>query len=228
MWVDSDSNQSFLEHMKDPERCAQLKKYGWDKPGVITYQFNSHGFRCNEFDDSTGIIAIGCSFTAGVGLPLESTWPSIVGKELGVSVWNLGVGGGSMDTCFRLLHHYIGMLRAKYVLLLAPSVQRFEIHTQEEVLCFHPNAIIHPMQKWWYACESNGELNFIKNILALEQLCSQHNKQLIVKRLETDLFGLDTGDKWPPARDMLHVGEVAQAHCAKKFLETIKTDQANL
>lgn len=228
LWVDSDSEEVFNKHMQDPARRKQLEKYGWDRPEVITYRFNSHGFRCNEFDDSKGIITIGCSFTAGVGLPLESIWPTIVGQQLGVSVWNLSIGGGSMDTCFRLLHHYIDKLRAEYVLLLAPPLQRFELHTEEKVLCFHPGTATHPVQKWWYACESNSELNFLKNMLALEQLCFQHKKRLIVKRIETDLFGIDTGDKWPPARDMLHVGEIAQAYCATKFLETIKTDQANL
>jgi len=227
-WVDSDSEEAFLENIKDPERLAQLKKYGWNQPGAITYQFNSQGFRCNEFDHSLGIITIGCSFTAGVGLPLTDIWPTIVGNKLGLSVWNLGIGGASMDTCFRLLYHYIDRLNAQYVLLLTPPPQRFELHTQDTVLFFHPQSITHPIQRWWYECESNGQLNWYKNTLALQQLCQQHKKRLIIQTPENSLFVLPHRDKWPPARDMLHVGTEAQAKCADIFLDAIKTDQANL
>lgn len=227
-WIDSDSEEVYLNNIKDPERLAQLKKYGWDQPDAITYQFNRDGFRCNEFDNSPGIITIGCSFTAGVGLPLDTTWPTIVGNTLGLSVWNLGIGGASMDTCFRLLNHYIDKLNSQYVLLLTPPVQRFELHDTDTVHCFHPQQIIHPIQRWWYNCDSNGQLNFYKNTLALEQLCQQHGKRLIIKDHETALFGIPPRDKWPPARDMLHVGTLEQSRCAAIFLEAITADQASL
>ena len=159
---------------------------------------------------------------------MTDIWPTMVGDDLGLSVWNLGVGAGSMDTCFRLLYHYIDRLNAQYVLLLAPSSQRFELHTQDTVHCFHPQQMNHPIQRWWYECESNGQLNFYKNTLALQQLCQQHKKRLIMQTLENALFVLPHRDKWPPARDMLHVGTEDQAKCAAIFLDAIKTDQANL
>jgi hypothetical protein len=227
-WIDSDSEEVFLKNIQDPERLSQLKKYGWDQPDAITYKFNSEGFRCNEFDQSLGIITIGCSFTAGVGLPLDSIWPTMVGNELGLSVWNLGIGGASMDTCFRLLCNYIDRLNSQYVLLLTPPEQRFELHTPNTVHCFHPQQIIHPIQRWWYECNSNGQLNFFKNTLALQQLCQQHGKRLIIKNHGTALFGIPPRDKWPPARDMLHVGVEEHVRCAEIFLNAVKTDLANL
>jgi hypothetical protein len=227
-WVDADSKDDFERNMQDPEKRAQLQKYGWDQPGVITYQFNSLGFRCKEFDNSPGIITIGCSFTAGVGLPLQSIWPSLVGQALGLSVWNLGIGGASMDTCFRLLSLYIDSLNADYVLLLTPPDQRFELHTAKKVQCFHPQTIIHPIQRFWYEVETNGTLNFAKNLLAIRQLCADHNKRLIVKYHERDMFVLKQRDRWPPARDLLHVGCLEHEHLAQKFLQEIKTDQASL
>jgi len=227
-WLDSDSADVFSRNMSDPARRQQLEKYGWDKPGIITYKFNSHGFRCDEFNESLGIITIGCSFTAGVGLPVESIWPNLIGSDLGLSVWNLGIGGASMDTCFRLLSLYIHRLNAEYVLLLTPPEQRFELHTTEKVQCFHPQTIIHPIQNFWYQCETNGQLNFIKNVLAIQQLCNQHNKKLIVKRSDRDLCGtLEPRDQWPPARDLLHVGADEHKECAQRFLLEIKSDLAN-
>jgi hypothetical protein len=226
-WLDTDSEATYLNNIKDPDRLAQLKKYGWDQPGAITYQFNSDGFRCNEFDNSPGIIAIGCSFTAGIGLPLNSIWPTIVGNALGLSVWNLGIGGAGMDTCFRLLHHYIGKLNSQYVLLLTPPIQRFELHAADTLYCLHPQKIVHPIQKWWYDCGVNGQLNFYKNTLALQQLCHQHGKRLIIKDHNTALLGIPPRDKWPPARDMLHVGTLEQSQCAAIFLDAITCDQIN-
>jgi hypothetical protein len=228
LWLETDSEESFNVHMKNSERRDQLKKYGWDRTGCITYSFNSHGYRCEEFDNSPGFIALGCSFTVGIGLPVDHTWPSIVGKELGLAAWNLGIGNGSMDTCFRFLYHYIEKLNVNYVLLLTPPVQRFELHTVDTLHCFNPQNIIHPMQRWWYECTSNGELNFYKNILSISQLCQQYNKKLIIKNYETDLFGLPARDRWPPARDMMHVGSAEHAVCAERFLTEIRIDQANL
>jgi hypothetical protein len=228
-WIDTDSADMFARNMSNADRRQQLEKYGWDKPGIITYKFNSHGFRCNEFDQSHGIITIGCSFTAGVGLPVESIWPNLVGSDLGLPVWNLGIGGASMDTCFRLLSCYIHKLNAEYVLLLTPPDQRFELHTVEKVQCFRPQTIIHPIQNYWYQCESNGQLNFIKNLLAIQQLCTQHNKKLIVKHSDGDMCGtLKPRDRWPPARDLLHVGTDEHKECARRFLLEIKSGQANL
>jgi hypothetical protein len=227
LWIDSDSKEEFDANMQDPERRMQLEKYGWDRPEIITYQFNGHGFRCQEFDQSLGVIALGCSFTAGVGLPVDSVWPAIVGAKLNLPVWNLGIGGASMDTCFRLLYHYIHQLNAEYVLLLTPPDQRFELHTPDKVLCFHPQTIYHNIQKWWYQCSSNGQLNYIKNVMAIAELCRQHNRRLIVQTPDNALFGLPHRDRWPPARDMLHVGTQEQKKCANLFLQAIKTDQAN-
>lgn len=224
-WVDSDSESAFQKNMLDSARRTQLEKYGWHRPGVITYKFNSHGFRCNEFDDSPGIIAIGCSFTAGVGLPAETTWPSLVAIELNLSLWNLGIGGASMDTCFRLLYHWIDQLSAKYVLLLTPPDQRFELHTPEKTQCFHPQTIIHPIQRWWYIMPSNGKLNYQKNLLAIQQLCERHHKQLIVKTAEKDLCCLEPRDRWPPARDLLHVGTDEHQSLAEKFLTDLHRAQ---
>lgn len=227
-WTGTDSHEAWLKNISDTQKFQQLKKYGWDKPDAISYQLNSHGFRCNEFDDSAGIIAIGCSHTAGVGLPLTDIWPTVVSNALGLSVWNLGVGGAAMDTCFRLLNHYIARLTAEYVLLLRPPEQRFELHTTDGVCCFVPaSREIHPLQRAWYECPSNGELNFRKNTLALQQLCTQHKKRLIITDLDTALWGLSSQDKWPAARDLQHSGTQAHAKCAAIFLEAVKTDLAS-
>ena len=95
----------------------------------INYNYNNLGFR-SEFDFEPGMkgdIYLGCSFTEGVGLPLECSWPSLLSAELGVRGFNLGTGGYSIDTCFRYLvaAHKFG-LKFKRVFLLVPPPNRYE------------------------------------------------------------------------------------------------------
>lgn len=52
--------------------------YGRDVSGKISYRFNDLGFRCSTHDDELAAIhACGCSYTLGVGLEYERTWPTV-------------------------------------------------------------------------------------------------------------------------------------------------------
>jgi hypothetical protein len=221
-WHSTDSYQQFIENNKDPEKHQHLKKYGFhDDNHVVRYQFNQDGFRCKNFDDSDSIIALGCSFTMGVGLHEENVWPSIVAQQLKLTVWNLGIGGASMDTCFRMLNHYITKLNAKCVLVLGPPRQRFELHVEGGIKCLMPVNIQHPMQEHWYRNEINGDLNYYKNCLAIQQLCQQHGKKCVIGYSSDLLVKKDPSDLWPGARDLLHAGASEQRSCAGYFLKSI-------
>lgn len=77
-----------------PSRINQCWEYsGLDSkhngyPYSITYKYNSRGFRDTEWpaDLTTPIWCIGDSFTAGIGCPLEHTWPYILGNTINVSM----------------------------------------------------------------------------------------------------------------------------------------------
>jgi hypothetical protein len=217
----------FIDNIKDHQRKQQLEKYGFlDDNHVVSYQFNQDGFRCKNFDDSDSIIALGCSFTMGVGLHAENTWPSVIEQQLKLTVWNLGISGASMDTCFRMLNYYISKLNAKCVLVLGPPNQRFELHTDSGVECFMPSQIMpsenaHPVEQYWYQNEINGELNYYKNCLAIQQLCQQHGKKCVIGYSLELLAKKDPSDQWPGARDMMHAGAREQQSCAGYFLKAI-------
>jgi hypothetical protein len=98
-WQGSDSPESYLKNMEDPGGRVLLERNNWVE-AVIDYQVNSWGFRSGiEYDDVADhcIVALGCSFTFGVGLHDYQTWPSLLGKLLGVRVLNLGMPGHSLD-----------------------------------------------------------------------------------------------------------------------------------
>ena len=226
-WLDIDNKELWQSNIADPARRAQLEHFGFDRPDAITYQMNSHGFRCNDFDSRPGFIALGCSFTSGIGLPIEQVWPTIVGNFAGLVPWNLGIGGAGSDTCFRMLINYIDLLNPKFVMLLTPDPDRFEIHYLSRPYTImhnqaHPNSKINEIQKFWFSDEQNTLVNYTKNLLAMQQICSSRNIKFVIKKLYPDLLGQNiTQAQWPSARDLQHVGYLEQKRCAELFLQDL-------
>lgn len=65
----------------------------------VTYRFNELGFRDCPVADYQGneILAIGDSFTLGLGVNVEQTWPKIFEKLLRYPVRNFSLNGASND-----------------------------------------------------------------------------------------------------------------------------------
>lgn len=81
------------------ENCldkTHFKQY----PHEISYQYNSRGFRDQEWPDSleelkTAIWCVGDSFTVGLGSPVEHTWPWLLQQQTDQRVINLAMDGAS-------------------------------------------------------------------------------------------------------------------------------------
>lgn len=223
-WSGIDNKKNFDEVIKDPTNYKMIHDMGFDKPGCITYAYNSRGFRDREFDNAPSGIALGCSFTEGVGIPAENTWPSQLANLLKTNIWNLGVGGGSLDTAFNLLEYYIDELNVQFVVLCAPFKDRFEFFCNE-----NPNRIqagylsvwptfYETFFKEWFTTEKNSVINQRKNILAMQQLCNQRNIPFYYLHAATD-FRLDR-----KARDCTHPGADASLEFAVKMRNKITGD----
>ncbi len=78
-----------------------------DYPYPISYSYNSHGFRDDEWpDDLSNVIwCIGDSFTTGVGVPFDHRWPNILQSKINKRCINLGIDGASNELirniCYR-------------------------------------------------------------------------------------------------------------------------------
>jgi len=103
-FYDLDNKQLYLEN------CNQLgKDWVWfDTP--IEYSFNSHGYRMKEFCDidyDNYIAVLGCSFSFGLGLPLEETFAYKISRELNCDLVNAAITGSSnksiVQNLFRVL-----------------------------------------------------------------------------------------------------------------------------
>lgn len=75
------------------------KEYFNKYPYAVHYEYNTRGFRDNEWPDnvSHSIWCIGDSFTVGVGAPIKHSWPAILADKVGRKTINCGMDGASND-----------------------------------------------------------------------------------------------------------------------------------
>jgi hypothetical protein len=109
----------------------------WDHE--ISYQFNQHGYRCDEFDDrkDINVLSIGCSYVFGVGIPAHRRFSRIfcdllaehTGKE--VADWNMGWPGASIGYVARIAALVIPLLRPSVLIINFPAMARREFFDVE-------------------------------------------------------------------------------------------------
>ena len=225
-WFPGDTNERLRESMQRHKSKKYIQRKGWDQPGAITYKFNSDAFRSAEFDPAAdNLMALGCSFTMGVGLPAHLVWPSLLGHALNLQVCNLGWGGFSADACFRMAEYWIPYLNPKLVVFLVPARSRLEIIVDEKTghtFDLRPSNFDHyqhlnEFTKHWFGQDENSRLNNKKNQLAVEAICYQLGIPILCYEVFQEMIGLARLDL---ARDLSHAGP--ETH--KKFIEKIIND----
>jgi lysophospholipase L1-like esterase len=224
-WSGTDKEDLFQKNCSVPETFQQLTELGWTDPNIISYKYNNYGFRTPEFDDRPSALALGCSFTEGVGLGIDQVWPSVLSKLCNLHFWNLGVGGSAFDTVFRLLDYYLLKLNVKFVCILAPPSVRFEYcDVNGNFISISPaNSHLQPeYSKIWLTQDINSDINAKKNKLAIQQCCANANIPLFFIDLLSDQYcdGL--------ARDLMHPGVQANQLLAKNLYNQIVSANINL
>jgi hypothetical protein len=221
-WWPSDTEESFNRMMQIPEHRAYFQSKGWDQPETITYKINSNGFRSEEFNPADdNLVALGCSFTMGIGLPLADLWPTILSQALNLKACNFGYGGASSDQCFRLAEYWIPFLKPKLVVLLNPPRGRLEIVVNEITgatdtimpMNDHPDAFV----KKWLSIDENQQLNNRKNSLAIEAICNRLSIPFL--SYEADMWMSRSREEAEYARDYLHAGPKGHKSFTEKILD---------
>ena len=222
LWNGTDSEENFKANCAIEENCKKLNDLGWLEPNVITYKYNSQGFRDDNFDQQPAGIALGCSHTFGLGVPVEHAWPQQLQRMLEQKVWNLGVGGAALDTCYRLLEYWIEHLNAKFVVCAVPGIARYEVFDSNwsSILPSLPLEInnldwLVEYQKNYLSHDQNSELNRRKNIQAMQHICTKYNIPFYYDLL-TDFSDTKL------ARDLLHCGTDTQKRLANKFFNIVQ------
>lgn len=219
-WLPMDTKDLYESNLK--HRYQDLVKYEWINK-KITYTFNSEGFRCDEFTNDPSFITLGCSNTVGIGLPIECTWPHIISEKIGLKCFNLGIGGSSSDTAFRLGYHYINKIKPKIVFFLRPYGPRLEIinkHANTPLISYgNWNINFHKLNTNDYLYhyiqdDNNFLLNREKNTLAIKLLCLELNIKFIA-------IDAEKTPKLDLARDLAHRGKVSHLELVDKFISKI-------
>lgn len=103
-----------------PNVTVYSQRYrGTDKQFVYQWQTDKLGFKNKKEILEEGrieIVAVGDSFTEGMGVSIEDTWPSILTKH-GFVTYNLGVQGYSPTQCEAIFRMYGYNLKPKYVII---------------------------------------------------------------------------------------------------------------
>jgi hypothetical protein len=219
-----DSEQHFRKNQNNCQANRLLALNDWTDTNV-SYHFNSDGFRSADFNKNSGYMALGCSFTQGVGLPISQAWPWLVGYHFKLETQNLGIGSGSLDMCFRLAQYWIPRLKPKFVVLLEPDSSRIEYHDEtgpKNLLVNQPNVMPDWYLKAYYAHAENAQQNRLKNVMAIEYICNKNNIPLytwppFIEQLSPDP---PIVDDW--ARDLAHNGPAYNKWFANKVIAEIE------
>ena len=180
-WLGTDSKYNADCNWQNPETKQQMILNGWDHNTVIEYKFNQNCFRTDEFDNSSRIMILGCSFTIGVGLHLNQTWPERFSKLTGNLIWNLATGSASMDTCYRVLKHYLPYLNVNTVIMCDPGNNgndRFELWTNHNgaesvITVLNPDQDNGQYCKDWFSSDKNATIQYEKNLDAMQNVCTK-------------------------------------------------------
>lgn len=208
-----DSRTLWERNMKNLEKRKWLSTFGWDTEDSIIYRYNSHGYRSGEFDNRSSFIALGCSYTEGIGLKDTQIWHSILSKKINKHIWNLGVSGASLDSIYRLLSYYITYLNVEGVFLLEPPDTRLELFADNEPFVYMPEMPDSIIFKQWVTDENNIFWARQKNIDAIKFLCNQQQIPLFIKT-QMDLIKCNSTEM---ARDEDHLGCSHHTNLAELF-----------
>jgi hypothetical protein len=227
-WLGPDSKEAYQKHMSDTVKHNMLQQFGWVDQH-IDYTFNSDGFRTQEFDNRQNFVAIGCSFTQGVGVAEHDRWTTLLSQQLGTWCWNLGIAGAASDTCYRIARYYLERLQPQFVVFLEPRANRIELHT----VVNQPPYLInwaYDQDDWasgtfvkiMLAHNENLEIRAEKNRAAIAHVCNQLGIPVIMYKpndfidLVADKTQLDLG------RDLQHPGRLNNAAFAKVVYQHAK------
>lgn len=213
-WYPYDDAATYVKNLRS--RHSDLVRLGWINAN-ITYQFNSAGFRCDEFVHKS-VMFLGCSMTFGIGLPLHQLWTTRVSSALNLPCANLAVSGSSNDTAFRMAQYWVKQIRPCMAILMSPDASRMELLKTHPVH-YRVNAVGVQDQFYstWLNDPENSRLNQLKNQWAIAALCHAQGVKFHCYSVSHDFCTVP--DDW--ARDLSHPGAVSHQLTADKILATL-------
>lgn len=203
-WHGTDTKDLFTKNLK--ENRDSVRTY---LSTPVLYNINEYGFRTVfDFDNSESIITLGCSHTFGVGNRENEIWPYYLSQNLNLKLYNLGVPGGAMSSCFRVLTSWIDKIRPKLVILFEPHSARREFFNNGEIVGMLPsNRRFAKLREFYDDDEDVNNTSIIRN--AIENICNKHNSKF---------FYFEHGFETVPERGIIDRGRDLQHFGPKSHL----------
>lgn len=179
--------------------------YDCDEVGLVNYQWNDYGYRAS-FDyapllNEDKIVCIGCSFTEGVGLDEEDTWPNMLASKLGKKYLNLGLSNGSDGYVVWQIMNVLKNVQTENIYVLMPPPGRF----------FFLNDIMFDNVQSWDIEKPNVSFNkhYEYDRFILKSICEKYS----IKYLDCYEFGTI----FTKAKDNHHFGLDYQTTITNEF-----------
>lgn len=224
-WFPGDTKDRYQNNLSSKKTKKRLQELGWIDT-VIEYKFDSLGFR-NDFDydltESYNLV-LGCSISFGIGVKKEDIWYHHLLDKFPEKFYNASIPGGSFTSCVRTL---IGLLQLGFkvnrIFTLSPGFDRYDVYQDSRWKSV----------AWWSDHHSNTkklilekkhlDLVYLINSLALQDLCSKNNIELInISTNRKDIDCLICSDLC--GRDLEHPGVDFHKHIAEQmYIEYRKT-----
>lgn len=206
-WCAPDSEERFKQNF-----ISQTDNWYY-RHNKFNYSYNNLGFRCQDIEDlnlQNYNLFVGCSYTEGVGVPLESTYPHILSKKLGMDYYNLAVGGNSIEVCFYNMLTWLEKINTypKTLFFQWTNHTRSLKTLDYQYINILPNSVNEEEKRWLVLGENlevfRAKKTLFKNLVST--VCN-HKTRLV----EIGVFGWDTDYQYvlkrlDKARDLWHYG----------------------
>jgi len=152
---------------------------GIDKPLLIDYKTNSHGYRCPSWDPmpdgKKNVVVLGCSHTYGVGLEDNEHWVHHVSQHntTRLRYWNLGQPGASADKIVRILYGCEKLIDPRIVIVCWPAWSR-----RERLEAYTKN-LIGSDEELKFENDETDKNNFLKNVFFVEKYAEQNECKVL-------------------------------------------------
>jgi hypothetical protein len=119
--------QASTSGIDSPEACLDPIYYQ-AYPHTVSYRGNSRGFRDAEWPDNLvrAVWCLGDSFTRGVGVPFEHTWPQVLQQRTGCRTINISMDGASNNWIARQAQMIIKDIAPEHMVIHWSYIHRRE------------------------------------------------------------------------------------------------------
>ncbi len=215
----------------------------------VFYRRDDVGYRSKniyEIDKSNFFIVYGCSYTEGVGLAEDETWPYALGTDLEMDYLNYGLGGTGSQQIFLNSMCFLSNtnLKPKFVVCQWPSIARQILKKLDVWTDMVPQSIRkvlktpEALEQWDYSVKTESYL--FDSYLAFKSTqaiwktagvpvynwCMNNEYNRVIEEDIVDVWFPSERDHEPQnlARDVAHFGRDYHDRVGKKIAQKIKND----